>query len=123
MGYQLPDGDSRAIEDIEKGLLIELGGVLSFSDIKIPVPNPNIPGQIAINRSVNVAPVAFSMDPENLTIHVRVSEISFFHDMSPVDKAAHDQAVHDGYDMVMRARAARSGIVTPEHPPVPRRTH
>ena len=103
------------LNDISRGLLLKLTGALSFSDIKIPIPNPNNPGQIAINRSVNVAPIAFSMDPEKFSIYVRVSEISFFHEMSKTDREAHEQAVRDGYEMVMRARAQRSGIVAPGH--------
>jgi hypothetical protein len=122
-----PDINRKGIVDeILSGIpdsLIQLNGVLNYAEIKIPIPNPHNPGQIAINRTVNVSPVAFSMDPENYTIYVRVSEISFFHDMSKLDKEAHEQAVRDGYDMVMRARAQRAGIVAPDAGNLLGRTH
>jgi hypothetical protein len=105
---------TRVLQNVDEGRSIPLKGGVVIDEMKVPMPNPNNPGQVMINRMVNVSPLVHALDAEKTLIHLRVSEIAFLEDMSPTDRDAHEKALQDGYKMLLHARASRSNIATPE---------
>lgn len=93
--------------------VVALKGGVVVDEMKVPMPNPNNPGQVMINRMVNVSPLVHALDAENTIIYLRVSEVAFLEDMSPSDRDAHEKTLQDGYRMLLHARASRSNIATP----------
>lgn len=90
-----------------------LKGALTFTETKIPMPNPQNPGQIFINRSMSVTPVGFALDPERCTLYVTAADIMPFDEMSVADKRSHEEAVQEGYKIAMEGRAKKAGIIPP----------
>lgn len=106
------------IDAVTKDFPLPLRNAIIIDELKIPMPNPQNPGQVSINRMINVMPFVHVLDIENSLIYVKAAEIIFLADMSATDKAEHEVLLTEGRRMMAEQRMRRAGIVTPTSQPV-----
>jgi hypothetical protein len=96
--------------------VVSIKSAIIIDEMKVPIPNPNNPQQVAINRMINVMPLVHILDVDNSLVYVKAVEIAFLEDMSASDRAEHEKLFNQGQRMLLEQRAQRAKITLPTEP-------